>query len=213
MTQKVILFNGPPSSGKDTAARICFTERCGAAYKVFDRMSMPIKRAFAATIAAPIDRWGNVEPHERAKDEVMKGFGVSYRQWQIDFSERFMKPLYGEDIFGKLFINRQKQQHPDSVILVPDCSFDIEFTTLEAHFGRGNVFVIKLYREDCDYRIDSRGYLSVGQDLPLHTTGGYYDRLDRHVYHFNNDLDKAGFEKAILQVVKGWLQRANLGTA
>lgn len=203
MTQRIVLFNGPPRSGKDTAARHVFGRSHTASshiegqYFVFDRMSMPIKKAFAGTIALPIDKWGNVDYWENHKEEIIKGFGVTYRQWQIDFSERFMKPLYGEDIFAKLFISRAKRQHKDAVILVPDCGFDIEYKTLAEHFGINNVIVVEVQRPGHTFEGDSRYYLK-----PL----SGQDWLRNYVVA-HNDGTQADFEARILQIVKEWLEK------
>jgi tRNA uridine 5-carbamoylmethylation protein Kti12 len=62
---KIILLNGPPSSGKDTAAKHirqiitipnnnAVGQRATFLHPVLDRMSMPIKRAFAGTMGLPI---------------------------------------------------------------------------------------------------------------------------------------------------------------
>ena len=94
---KIILLNGPPSSGKDTAAKFIrqwynndeisnIFNRC-----TLDRMSMPIKRAFAGTMNLPITEDGEVQPFESDKEAVIPQFGISYRQWQISFSEDFLK--------------------------------------------------------------------------------------------------------------------------
>lgn len=205
MTQRVILFNGPPRSGKDTAAKALFEfkNKIGTKledklpYLVFDRMSMPIKKAFAGTIAKPIDKWGNVEYWEDHKSEFTADFGVSYRQWQIDFSEKFMKPLYGERVFGNLFITRAERQHKDAVFLVPDCGFDIEYSTLTPYFGPENVLVVKIYRPGCDFSSDSRTYLSVGSNFLVGDAG--------NVRHVHNSGTQDEFETKILTLVKEWL--------
>lgn len=198
MTQRIILFNGPPRSGKDTAARFLFdTDWMKDNYfVVFDRMSMPVKKAFAGMVAAPIDSRGNVAYHEDHKAELIGILGISYRQWQIDFSERFMKPLYGEAIFANLFIDRQRRQHKDAVILVPDCGFVVEYKTLVNHFGKQNVLLVEVIRPGFDFTGDSRSYLtSVG--VPIESC-----------VRARNDGTQEDFETRILQVVKEWLNAA-----
>jgi hypothetical protein len=198
--QRVILFNGPPSSGKDTAALACFDVSKWTPpypYLVFDRMSMPNKKAFAGTVSYPVEKHSHVSGFEERKEDPIPIFGVSYRQWQIDFSEKFMKPLYGEDIFGKLFIDRSSRQSKDAIFLVPDCGFDIEHYTLAEHFGRDNVFVMKLYRPGYGFKNDSRSYLSVG--------GNFVKDVLDNVRHITNNGTKDEFEQKVLRVVKEWL--------
>jgi hypothetical protein len=199
VTQRVILFNGPPRSGKDTAARACLeAEDLNGHLRVFDRMSMPIKRAFAAMMGENIDRWGNVGYFEEHKEEPNELLGCSYRQWQIDFSEKFMKPLYEENIFGRLFINRAWRQSKNAVIFTPDCGFDIEYTTLANAFGQENVLVVKIYRPGTGFKGDSRTYLKVGS---------FGDKRDtEHVIHTNNAGTEDEFKKKIVSRVSRWLE-------
>lgn len=200
MTQRIILFNGPPCSGKDTAARACLeAEDLNSYHRVFDRISMPIKRAFAATTRSNIDKWGNVEYYEVTKEDPIPwlGNGVSYRQWQIDFSEKFMKPLYGDNIFGSLFMIGAARQHKDAVIFVPDCGFDIEYKSLAQALGPENVLVVKIYRPGMDFKGDSRTYLKVGS---------FGDKRDtEHVIHTNNAGTEDEFKRKIVSRVGKWL--------
>ena len=202
MTQRVVLFNGPPSSGKDTAARYLYHSTTIDYPFVQERMSMPIKKAFASIMGEYIDKWGDVAGYEDKKEQNIELLGCSYRQWQIDFSEKFMKPLYGEAIFGALFCLRAARHSKNAVFLVPDCGFDIEYKTLTDVFGLSNVFVIKLYRPGCTYAKDSRSWLKVGSDF-IPDQG---DATGRYVAHINNSGTQDEFEIKILNTVFGWLK-------
>lgn len=203
MTQKIILFNGPPRSGKDTAARFLFGHPDMQKYFcVFERMSMPIKKMFAAMMAVPIDKWGNVDGYEARKEEPVTVLGESYRQWQIDCSERFMKPLYGEPVFARLFVSRVHRQHKAGVILVPDCGFDIEYSTLCEAFGKENILVVKIYRPGVDWSKDSRNYLKVGSNFVV----AQYDVAYHNVAHVMNSTTVHEFELKVLKLVKEWLK-------
>ena len=164
---KIILLNGPPSSGKDTAAKhirqvlnqqhindIWYNPR-------LDRMSMPIKRAFAGTMGLPITEDGIVEPWESKKEEVIPEFGVSYRQWQIDFSEHFLKGYRG-DIFGELLISRIKRRFERGIanlLVIPDCGFQVEIETLYDAFPMEDLLLVRCHRPDFTFSKDSRSYV------------------------------------------------------
>lgn len=199
MTQRIVLFNGPPRCGKDTAAKHLFLTDKSQKW-CFDRMSMPIKRAFSGVVSKNINAFGEVEYYEANKEEVMMAFAKSYRQWQIDFSEKFMKPLYGQSIFGKLFIERARRQSRDAVILVPDCGFDIEYATLAKHFGFENVLVVKIYRPGYGFAGDSRTYLAVGSDF-------YVADENQQVSHINNATTVEDFLIKVATVVSVWLRQ------
>ena len=168
---KIILLNGPPSSGKDTAARHIRTlandVQFGNAVRrcALDRMSMPIKRAFAGTMNLPIDEDGCVQPWESRKEEIIPLFGVSYRQWQIDFSERFLK-TYNKAIFGELLLERiQRRFHKGiaQMIVVPDCGFDIEIETIYSHFDPRDILLVRCHRPGFTFQGDSRSYVHAPQ--------------------------------------------------
>lgn len=190
----IILFNGPPGCGKDTAARYLIHNRYDLPGTIrFDRMSMPNKRAFAGTVGAEIDRWGNVEKWEDRKDEpsLLLG-GKSYRQWQIDYSESFMKPLYGGDIFPRLFADRHSHRFEDKyyTVLVPDCGFDIEVLTLRKLLPKAGILLIRIHRTGFDFSLDSRSYIT-----PTPEMGVAFLAVD-------NDRSKADFEKKIAEHIK-----------
>lgn len=153
-----ILFSGPPGSGKDTGAKIAYDwvmGNCPWHDPVWEKFSFPNKRAFAGMMKLPCMPSGYVGPWEDKKNEVIPELGVSYRQWQIDYSEKFMKPLYGDDILGKLLMQRclgQLLKNP--IFIVSDCGFQIEVDTIP---DEHKVIFFDMYREGCDYRGDSRG--------------------------------------------------------
>lgn len=158
-----ILINGPPSSGKDTAAKILYNILYDNQFRdadIFvhqDKLSAPIKSAFAGTMQIPIEEDLSVLPYEAKKEAVIPLFSVSYRQWQIDFAEKFMKPLYGPDIFSKLLLQAYNNDHTNDFVVVSDCGFQHEYDYLTKH---AKCFLIQLIRKGCDFSKDSREYVN-----------------------------------------------------
>ena len=164
---KIILLNGPPSSGKDTAAKFIrqwynndeisnIFNRC-----TLDRMSMPIKRAFAGTMNLPITEDGEVQPFESDKEAVIPQFGISYRQWQISFSEDFLKS-FNLAIFGELLatrISRRFDKGIANLVVVPDCGFQIEITTIYEKFNPKDILLVRCHRNGFGFQKDSRSYV------------------------------------------------------
>jgi hypothetical protein len=123
---RYVLINGCPRSGKDTIAMYLWTHHSSI---LLERFSFPNKRGFAGMMNIDCDGFGVVEPYESNKSDVVPPLGVTYRQWQIHFSEEFMKPLYGKDIFGRLLLERTRgSSYP--TIVVPDCGFQVEVDVL-----------------------------------------------------------------------------------
>lgn len=203
---KIILLNGPPSSGKDTAARhirqwyaknYSFNADSPewSAYNkcLLDRMSLPIKRAFAGTMGLPITEDGEVQPWESQKEELIPEFGVSYRQWQIDFSESFLK-CYRQEIFGELLaarISRRFSRNIANLIVVPDCGFDIEIKVLYKRFYPEDILLIRCHRPGFTFQGDSRSYVRAPKGCAFAAGGG--DTVEQH-------------QQWIEEVVKTWLE-------
>lgn len=189
---KILFFNGPPRCGKDTSAirtmnTFSKSNPGSAAYYPqfevrFDRFAMPIKRAFAGMTASDIDRFGNVEPYESTKGDVIPWLGVSYRQWQIDFSEGFLKQ-YGKDIFARLFIQRNEDSWARAIV-VPDSGFAEEVGPIVEKWGMDNVLLVRIHRPGFDFTGDSRSYLPNG--IVDRTVDVYNDGT---VEEFNEKID------------------------
>lgn len=161
-----ILFNGPPRSGKDTAAKIVCDHllKPGKLWPVWEKFSFPNKRAFAGTVHTAMDDEGNVRGYEHRKGEPLPILnGASFRQWQIDYSEKFMKPLYGNDIFGRLLLARCDEENVHDIYVVSDCGFQIECDVLRNH----NVLLIRMEREGCTFEGDSREYVAPHPGWPF----------------------------------------------
>lgn len=156
MTPKFVVFlNGPPRSGKDTAAAHLAKREgwraCGFAHELKEMTH----RLYG--LAAAFDHY------EDMKDVALGQFGgVSPRRAYIAVSEHLMKPLHGADVFGHMWLRRWEREHAPfaSFAAVPDSGFRPEAEAVLASVGRGNALLIRLHREGCTYANDSRGYIS-----------------------------------------------------
>lgn len=171
---KIILLNGPPGCGKDTAAKIINKKLHGFSYQY--KMSLPLKEACHNLLGLQ----GTLEELEPLKDLAIKFLikkdsnhwslynlvndkgEMTLRQFYIYISENVMKPLFGDDIFGRLAVENLKQCHHD-VVTISDSGFAPEAKPIIDYFGKENICLSKLYRTGKDFSGDSRGYI----DLPV----------------------------------------------
>lgn len=160
---KVIFLNGPPYSGKDSCATALQTRFTGVACM---KMSDPVK---SATHAAFGLNYG-INHYEKIKDISNDDFfGYTPRQCYINHSEKYMKPLYGKDIFGKLFARRVDyiQYQQKRTILVADSGFTEESMPAINKLGAENCCLIRIHRPGYDYSFDSRSYLYLDVGLVI----------------------------------------------
>lgn len=151
---KVLLLNGPPQAGKDEAAK--------AAMRALQKAEAPFIHAkFSAPIKGAWSGMG-IPYTEATKELPHPAFGVSHRQWAIDFSEKFMKPLYGQDIFARLMISHLETFGNETVV-ISDCGFQVEFEALLKWTRLTELWLITLTRRGVgitDFGSDSREFIN-----------------------------------------------------
>lgn len=168
----IILLNGPPGSGKDTAAGLLKSHPATEKYvRRLDRMSMPLKQTICSWLKETCDVLGN------SRLEGMKDvphpllMGQSYRQAQINLSIH-MKNQLGIDCFGAM-LNRRIEQFElmlpatttkPILTLVPDSGFIEETIPVVQWFGFENVHLVRIHRPGHTFEGDSRSYLA---DIPM----------------------------------------------
>lgn len=189
-----VLFSGPPRAGKDTAAKAVVMNLYYKYTMVWEKFSFPHKRAFAGMMKSNISVDGHVPGYEENKNEVIPELGVSYRQWQIDYSEKFMKPLYGEDVFARLLLARvnERKSTDGYLCVISDCGFQVEIDTLIKAVPPKKILFVRLLRDGTSYDGDSRG------DVRPNNSDVDYIAL-------YNDKDTEDLEKKVTKLVGGWL--------
>lgn len=165
---KIILINGPPRSGKDTAGEIIhgiLNTRKGPDHITphLDKFAELVKER-AHGLYGLVDQDGPLfaSYFEDVKDQPRSEFlGLTPRQAYIAVSETYYKPTHGENIFGRLMLERIRSFHKGrcGVVILTDSGFAPEAQVLIDEYGAGNVFLIRLHRPGFDFEGDSRGYI------------------------------------------------------
>lgn len=156
---KAIILNGPPGVGKDTLANLLVQ-----ALEQWDKPKQAKHREFKSAlfdIALAISGMSTSEWHynyHRDRKEVAHPAlaGKSPREFLIHISEVVVKPLYGDDFFGKRALLKTKGD-PAHYHVFSDGGFLSELIPLtELH----EVVVFRLFRDDCSFKGDSRNYIN-----------------------------------------------------
>lgn len=161
---KIILFNGPPRSGKDTATFIA----CASVHNaVHYRFASPLKRAVHELFGlkdVPEEMF-----NKRKSDHQDLMHGMTPREAYIWMSEEVARPKFGQDFFARsavTAITKICQEKGSDVVIISDCGFQIEVDHLVDSFGEDNLSVVRLMRNDRTFENDSRGY--VEHPVPYH---------------------------------------------
>lgn len=184
LNHKILLLNGPASSGKDTVADLLFKHfNCRRA-----KFSKPLKDATRALFLLHDE-----VALEASKDKYTDAFfnQYTYREEQIALSEDYLKKRYGKDIFGRLLLRYLNQPTNCAFTVVSDSGFLEEAVVVRKHYGKRNTFVLKLERDGTSYAGDSRGYLELDSSWNVKTLA--------------NNSNKAVLTRTVAMLVSNWL--------
>ena len=150
----IILLNGPPRSGKDTAAKIIQKLITGCYHYKFAK---PLKKACHALLGLTPKQIELLLNDKDKPSSILRG--MTLREYYIAMSETFAKEHFGERTFGYAAINALSGVAAPNVV-ISDCGFDDEVLALNSQRIKGNMYVILLERPGCSFANDSRRYLS-----------------------------------------------------
>ena len=188
---KLVLLNGPAGSGKDTAGRAIAVQMGAKVVKFAEALKLTTHALYGLDGA-------HAAAFEHVKDAPCGlFFGRSPRQAYIEVSERMVKPVLGDDFFGRVLAQRLIGLR-DSFIepaVATDSGFAGEAAPVVDALGAANVLLVRIHADGRgkDFQGDSRGYIS----LPGVTT------LDVH----NDGPDPEAFCRDVVALVRGWINR------
>ena len=151
---KVIILNGPAGCGKDTLARALVEMGFAKGVASFKN---PMFNIAMAALGQDAYREFLDGYDDRARKEKPEGFlnGWSRRQFMIAISEQLIKPVFGDDYFGKYLAGNLPDG--DEVFVVSDGGFASEVAPIVA--AGHDVRIVRLHRDGHTFEGDSRGYL------------------------------------------------------
>lgn len=152
----VIIFNGPPGSGKDAACE--FFKRYGFEHLSFkEELFKETFKFFNVSKEWFMEGYNDRSVKEKNVPELeVNGNMLSRRDAMIYVSEEYIKPKYGDDYFG---LQASKRIQPDRNYCFSDGGFASELFPIINKIGLSDICIVQLTRDGCDFSSDSRRYI------------------------------------------------------
>jgi len=182
----IILLNGPPGSGKDTAAEY-ITLALGNSKVHHDKLSRPMKASLQKIFNFNISEMRALEAYKEDSNGPEYA-DMSYREMQISMFN-YLGAAYGPDILGRLFVRRNRDNAKRHTV-ISDSGFNAEIKPILESNIYGGVGLIRLNRDGCDYEEDIRERIE-------ETGIKYYEDI-------NNQYDLEMFQAQIRKVLRKW---------
>lgn len=150
---KLFILNGPAGVGKDTIADIMVETGVAKEKVSFKSPMFDVAKGILSSDEFDwfIKNYNNRDEKEKPQNILV---GKSIREFMIWISESVMKPVFGDDVFGK----RLAQSLGDGCYICADGGFASEIKPL---IDEGvEVTLIRLHRAGYTFEGDSRSYLS-----------------------------------------------------
>ena len=198
----IVIFNGPPASGKDEAASL-YKEKYG-----FGNLSFKYQLFKETVKHFEVDeRWFMEGYNDRAQKEKSEFAlqGMSRREAMIHVSEDIIKPKKGLDYFGK---SVAEEIFEDKNYALADGGFVEELEPIIEKVGAENIVIVQLTREGCDYSSDSRKYFNgrlinewtVGSKTAIDKAYVLKEEMDIKTYRVHNNGSLHNLHDALDQI-------------
>jgi len=187
----IVLLNGPPRCGKDTAAKCIINSNIknGTGFTEY-KMSRPLKKMVREMFYLTMSEHKFIEDN---KDRPLKMLlGKKYRDIQISLSEEWAKVFFDNSIFGQLAVKHIKGRA--SNVVISDVGFEEEVLPMRMEFPN-RIYLLRISRPGCDFDSDSRNYLPDG----CVGTGRIQDVENKY-----DDLEI--YEAQILRAMRKWIK-------
>lgn len=153
----IILLNGPPECGKDALARyVTDLNPTKFRHDSMKGVMLDLVNGFGIDV-------NDEQAYREWKSTVVGRFGLTGRQFLIEFSEYFMKPRFGNDVFGRMLVERHKKAEQPHTI-VSDCGFEEE--ARYCVYNVNSVGLLRIKRPGKGFEGDSRNYV-YGATIPM----------------------------------------------
>lgn len=160
----IVMFNGPPGSGKDTAVEQCMKAmRDDKLFKGFacshSKFVDPVRGLLQKGLCLLPSEFEEAKTERRVFDLL----GTDIRSFMIDLSENVYKHRDPDFFIGYMIKQIEDIEIVSAhhlVVFISDLGFENEHEKMTSYFGERNVLSIKLHRYGTTFDGDSRDYVS-----------------------------------------------------
>lgn len=201
----VVIFNGPPGTGKDAACLLF--QNLGYKHLSFkEELFKETFKFFGVSKGWFMKDYENRSIKEKPVPQLkVNGVSLSRRDAMIYVSENFIKPKYGKDYFGAQLANHMTE---DGLFCVSDGGFQEELTPIINKFGAESITLIQLTREGCDFSSDSRRYFNgnlaqefvLGKETPIVSCHFLPDQFPIRTYRVHNNGSIDSFHSTLQMI-------------
>lgn len=162
MGYKVVVFNGPPASGKDVIANSLVS----LYPNIYEHLTFkqPLVERVKEIFGISDDEWEDMYSREMKEVPQERLGNRSPRQALGFVAEDLIKPLAGDGIFALEVCESitKTKTNPSKVFIISDGGFEEELVQVSLHFYRP--LLIRIHRDGKDFTNDRRGWLT---ELPI----------------------------------------------
>ncbi len=147
---KIVFLNGPPHCGKDSASDR-LREAMGSIVQM--KFADPLKDSVCGMLGisrAELERVKDI-PHVALNGETP-------RMLLIRLSEDLIKPVYGDQFFGKIAVGKLDKLPMNAIVVFSDSGFLSEAIPVVTAFGITNCVKVEIHRGGMTFAGDSRSY-------------------------------------------------------
>lgn len=201
----IIVFNGPPFSGKDEACT--YFKKLGYVHLSFkEELFKETIGFFQVSKKWFMEGYNDRKIKDLPVDQLqINGIKLSRRNAMIYVSENLIKPKFGKEYFG-LKLSEQIQNNLNYCI--SDGGFEEELTPIINKIGVDNIIIVQLARDGCDFSSDSRKYLNgniikeyiIRKETKISNIHILPKKLDIRTYRVHNNGTIEEFQKVLQSI-------------
>lgn len=201
----IIIFNGPPGTGKDEAC--LYFKKIGFTHLSFkDELFKETFKFFGVSKGWFMKGYEDRSVKEKPVGQLkISGTPLSRRDAMIYVSEKYIKPKFGNDYFGKKLAEHVTES---GLFCVSDGGFEEELIPIINKHGADNIVLVQLTREGCDFSSDSRRYINgtlvdefiLGKETPVIKSHILEAKFPIRTYRVHNNATVQDF-RAVLEKI------------